>query len=313
MNQSEILVGNGIRRLCEWAVDTTFADIPKHSLEQAILVIADNLGAVIVSRDESEVSKAHTRILESTNCNEATVFRGGHSRTDRLMAAVANGIAGNGAQLDHGYRKAQCHAGLYIVPALLAEAETFGLTMGEILRATVLSFEIMTRFPRTWPMGTSKFYPAAVFCSIGAAAAVGLARQLPADELYKTLGAASTLIQVGPFRHSVEGVLVCNTWPASGAWNGMMAVEWTKMGFGGTAESPYQVFTEALGFKPHPSQLTNDLGNEWSIDFSFHKAYSSCQYTHSTIEACLAALDELPHQAKSLSITRIVLETSALG
>ena len=33
MNQSEILVGNGMRRLCEWAVDTDFDDIPKHLLD----------------------------------------------------------------------------------------------------------------------------------------------------------------------------------------------------------------------------------------------------------------------------------------
>ena len=299
--------------LCNWVAETRIDDIPDTALRQAVAVIGDNLGAIVASRDEPEVVQAQTRILEVSDRAEATVFRGGRPRVERTMAAVANGLAGNGAQLDPGYRKAQCHAGLYIVPALLAEAEAKGLSVADVLRAVVLSFEITTRLPRTWPMGTAKLYPAAVFCAVGAASAIGAARRLPPDALLGALGTASTLIHVGPFGHSVDGLLVCNAWAGSGAWTGMMAVDWAGMGFAGTGESFYDVYTDVLGTEVHPSRLTDGLGEEWAIEHSFHKPYSSCGYTHSVIEASLAVLEDLPDEGRADAIRDIVVEASALA
>ncbi len=313
MDDQRSEVGTKMAALCEWAATTEFQDIPESALRQAVSVIADSLGAIIASRDEPEIRLAHSRIIEATEKAEATVFRGGRQRTERTMAAVANGIAGNGAQLDPGYRKAPCHAGLYIVPALLAEAEATGIPVSDLLRAVVVSFEITTRIPRTWPMGTEKLYPAAVFCSVGAAAAVGLARRLPPTALLGTLGAAATLIHVGPFQHSVNGLLVCNTWAGSGAWNGMMAVDWSTMGFTGSGESFHDVYTDALGTLPQPPYLVDGLGDEWAIEHSFHKPYSSCQYTHSAIEACLALHENLPKDGLEDAITEIAVEASSLA
>ncbi len=299
--------------LCEWAATFEIDDIPKSAQRRAVAVIADNLGAIVASRGEPEVARAQTRILEATNRAEATVFRGGRPRAERTMAAVANGIAGNGAQIDPGYRKAPCHAGLYIVPALLAEAEATGLSVSDVLRAVAISFEITTRIPRTWPIGTAKLYPAAIFCSVGAAAAVGVARRLPPDALLGALGAASTFIQVGPFRHSVDGVLACNAWAGTGAWTGMMAVDWSGMGFSGTGESLHDVYTDVLGTDAQPSRLIDALGEEWALEYSFHKPYSSCQYTHAAIEASLAVLEELPNGMPPDAIAEVVVEASALA
>ena len=60
------------------------------------------------------------------------MFRGGRPRTDRISAAVANGLAGDWIELDEGFREVPCHAGVYVLPALLAEAETGNLRFGEL-------------------------------------------------------------------------------------------------------------------------------------------------------------------------------------
>ena len=305
--------GTNMAALCSWAARTEFEHIPETALRRAVAVIGDNLGAIVASRDEPEVALAQTRILEAAHRPEATVFRGGCRRAERTMAAVANGIAGNGAQLDPGYPKVPCHAGLYIVPALLAEAEATNIPVSDILRAVVISFEITTRVARCWPLGTEKLYPAAVFCSLGAAAAVGVARRLSSDALLGVLGAAATLVHVGPFQHSVNGLLVCNAWAGSGAWCGMMAVDWAGMGFSGTGESLHDVYTVALGTQAQPMRLVEGLGEEWAIEDSFHKPYSSCQYTHSAIETSLALYEELPAHGLPDAIAQIAVEASSLA
>ena len=43
---------------------------------------------------------------------------------DLFQAQRANAVAADWLELDEGYRVVPCHAGLYVIPALLAEAET---------------------------------------------------------------------------------------------------------------------------------------------------------------------------------------------
>ena len=259
--------------------------------------------------------RAHDALLASPGPREATVFRGGRGRTGRIAAAVANGLAGNGAQLDPGYRRVPCHAGLYIVPALLAEAESTSMTVAELLRVMAVAFEVTTRFPRAFPAPPSRLYPAAIYGAVGTAATVALARQLKSSALCDALATASTLVAPGPFSLAVRGDFACDTWAGAGAWNGFQAVEWSGFGFTASADTPYDVYAVALGCGCEPDQLTDGLGKEWAIDLSFHKVFAACQYTHSAIEATLAVRGELPARAavREDGITRVLVETGPLG
>ena len=83
-------VAAGIGQLVGWAVTTELADIPPPVLQRAVRVLADDLGAMIGARDEPEVAEFHRQVLRRPRPAEATVFRGGRERTDRVGAAVAN-------------------------------------------------------------------------------------------------------------------------------------------------------------------------------------------------------------------------------
>ena len=84
----------------------------------------------------------------------ATVFTGGRPKADRFSAAVANGAAADWCELDEGYRRATCHAGLYTIPALIADAEASGATTRGDVRALVLGYEVAARFARAFPFKT---------------------------------------------------------------------------------------------------------------------------------------------------------------
>jgi 2-methylcitrate dehydratase PrpD len=266
-------VADGIRALLEWAVSVKLEDIPRPILRKAVIVMADNICAMIAARTETQVQQVQQKLLREGGHAEATVFLGGRQRIGRISAALINGIAGSWCELDEGYRLAPCHGGLYTLPAVLAEAETFDSSVAQTLRSVVLSYEVIARIARCWIFPQLTLHPHPQNAAIGGAAASAIARGFDVDTLTEAVTSAASLTTVGHFRHAVEGAFVRNVWAAVGCTNGMRAADWAQCGIGGTLNTPYSVFSELLGQEPQPQFLASDLGNTWAITQGYHKIH----------------------------------------
>jgi 2-methylcitrate dehydratase PrpD len=302
-----------IRRLAEWAVSAPASAIPRAVLARGARVMADDLAAIIGARDEPEVATFHERVLGRAQLAEATVFRGGRHRTDRVSAAVANAVAADWLELDEGYRMTPCHAGLYVLPALLAEAEARNLAFGEMLRALVLGYEIVTRVARAWTPRAMNMQSHGRYSAVGAAAGIALARGADARTLVDALGTAVTLIGPSPRNHLAEGILARNVWPAAGAWSGSMALEWAECGIAGAPGAFFDVYSTVLGGEAHPDRLTEALGARWAIEDSYTKIYACCQHLHSAVEATLAMRQRLLARGSLDDIAAVRVETHDLA
>lgn len=285
-------VAAGLNTLCGWVTGIRFEDIPDEVLASAALVLFDDIGAMVAARSEPELVQLQDQLLGRAGAEEATVFRGGRPRHDRLTAATANGAASDWCELDEGYRVTSCHAGIYVLPALLAEAEAEAIPARDVLRILVAIYETVTRFARTFPTITQTFHPHAAYSAIGAAAAIGLARDLDSESFRAALCNAATMVAPGPSGHTGAGALVRNVWPATGAANGMRAVDWAACGIAGLAGSPYDVYAAGLGADCRPAEMTADLGGVWAITQNFQKLHACCQFLHSTVEAMLDLQDQ---------------------
>lgn len=300
-----------VRHLVTWAASVEAADIPTQVLSQGARILAEDLCAIIAARDEPEVARFHQLVLSRTGRAEATIFRGGRHITDRLSAAVANAVAADWLELDEGYRKTSCHAGTYVIPTLLAEAEADNRSVRDLLRALVLGYEVVTRIARGWVALDLAMHPHARYASIGAAAAAALIRRMNSEHVLAAVTAASTLICAGPRDHAVMGALVRNVWPAVGAWSGLMCADWAACGIGGIAESPYDVFTTLLRGTARPDQLTAELGESWAVLDGFTKLHACCQHTHSAVEAAQALREDLLARGALTSVALVQVETHA--
>jgi 2-methylcitrate dehydratase PrpD len=303
----------GIRALLDWAVSVRLEDIPAPVLRKAVLVTADNIAAMVAARDEPQVKAVQAQLARESGRAEALVYNGDRTRIGRIQAALANGIAGSWCELDEGYRMAPCHAGLYTLPALLADAEVEDLEAGAFLRAVVLSYEVTARIARCWIFPTLTLHPHPQSAAIGGAVASGLARAFDAKLHFAALTAAASLTTVGHFRHAVEGAFVRNVWAAVGCANGMRSADWALCGIGGSPSTPYATYTELLGQPPQPTVLTAELGATWAITQGYHKIHGCCQSTHSAVEAMLLARDRLKRPDSYREIDRIELETHRPG
>ena len=304
---------DGVKDLSRWAATVEFDDLPDEVRRRAALVLADNLAAVVAARDEPEVRPLHDQLLNAGAAAEATVFRGGQSRTDRYSAAVANGAAADWCELDEGYRKAPCHGGLCVLPALWAEAEADAHTVRELLRALVIGYEVVTRFARGFPFEDLTLHPHGTLPAIGAAAGVAAVRRRSPEAFLDAVAGASTMVVPGPFNHAVKGALVRNVWAGVGAWIGLRSVDWAGFGISGAASSPYDVFVGGLGAEARPDELTAEVGRSWGIADGYHKIYACCQYSHAAVEAQEALLARRPDVEASRDIERIIVETHWRG
>jgi 2-methylcitrate dehydratase PrpD len=306
-------VAREARRLLDWAAKATLADIPKGVLARAATVLTDDLAAMIGARCEPEVARFHGKVIERAHHREATVLRGGIARVARIDAAVANAVAANWLELDEGYRRTPCHAGLYILPALLATAETDNAPVEELLRAVVLAYEVVTRIARGWKQRALNMQSHGRYCAIGAATATALLRKLDADTRFAAVSAAATLVNPSPRTHLVAGALVRNVWPAQGAWSGMMAVEWAGMGIGGSPDAFYDVYSDVLGGAAQPEALTEGLGRDWALLEGYTKLYACCQHLHATVEALLDLRPALMAAGSVEAIESVEIATHALA
>lgn len=303
------IVAQEMRRLAEWAVARPA--IPDEVLARAVRVLADDLAAIVGARDEPEVQAFHARVFRKKSAEEATVFSGKRRQTDRVSAAVANAVAADWLELDEGYRVTPCHAGLYVIPALVAEAEARNLPFGELLRALVLGYEIVTRVARAWKPRAMNMQSHGRYSAVGAAAGVALARGADVETLLAALGTAVTLIGPSPRNHLAEGILSRNVWPASGAWSGSMAVEWAECGIAGAPAAFFDVYSTILGGEANPQALTEGLGQRWAMEDGYTKIYACCQHLHSAVEAAVDLLPEL--KGKLAQIASVKVETHALA
>lgn len=312
-NPARAQSATNVHALIAWAVDAARKPLPEPVRRRAATILSDDIGAMAAGSLEPQVAKAQQGFAKfASGSAEATVIARGAPRLDRYSAASANGMAITWCELDEGFRNASCHGGAYTIPALLAEAELHGRSVGDVLRSLALAYEVTTRFALAFPFPTFNVHPHAAFATIGAAVATSLVRGYDAKTMHAAVTGAASMTFAGPFDTAVEGSLVRNGWTAAGAWIGLRACDWAEAGIGGGAGTPYDVFVGAFrtGFKPQA--LVDGLGSDWSVANGYHKIFACCGYAHSAVEATLDLLGRL-QQRKVDEISEIVIEAAPGG
>lgn len=181
----------------------------------------------------------------------------------------------------------------YTVPPVIAEAEAEDLTVGEVLRAIAVAYEIVCRCAETWRIPASSLHPHALWSPLGAAAALSILRRVDGKTLFDTLTTAMTLGQLGPFRHGVNGALVQNAWTGLGVSRGFECINLVNSGMTGLPGSLDDVLVGILGASAAPECLATGLGEAWALESSYHKLHSCAQQSHAAVEATLQIYGQL--------------------
>lgn len=265
---------------------------------KACLVLADDLAAMVAGHENSQIKALVREVTGRGGVQESRLLDG--SWAPREKAAAINAAAAAWDELDEGYRPATCHGGLYTIPAVIAEAEATGRSLPEVLAALVVGYEVVTSVARVFPAPRPLvLHPHATLSPIGAAAGVAWLRTADAEAVLAAADVAATMSMAGPFNHAVTGAQVRNAWPAAGATLGFLAADVAVAGLRAESTSARDVFASGYGHELADAELAHGF-DRWAILDGYHKAYATCQYTHSALEATLdlvrGALAGRPHR-----------------
>jgi 2-methylcitrate dehydratase PrpD len=312
--QQRVVCGRGFVELCTWAATIPLDALPPDVLQRACLVLSDDIAAIVAAATEPEVAAVQAQLARTAgSVSEATVLGRTPFRVDRHTAAAANGIAICWAELDEGYRLVACHAGAYIIPALIAEAEATGASTRDVIASLAVAYEVTARIAHAFPAQPLRVHPHGAFAPLGAAAGVARLRGYSLKEFASAVSSAMSMSHAGPYSHAPEGALARNAWAATGAWAGYRAADWAPLGIGGLAETIYDVMATCYGHDCVPGRLTSELGTTWAVSSGYHKMIACCQYAHSAVEAMLRLRAEDAALAEPTNIAAIVVATHPMG
>src|SRR5690606_35897259 len=137
------------------------------------------------------------------------------------------------------------HTSAVVIPAVLAAAERFNASGGDVLRGIVAGAELMCRMAIVAPTAQHRagFHPTAVAGALGAAAAVAATLRMSARQMTDALGVAGSMAS-GIIEYLSEGTWTKRLHPGWAAQSGIRAALMGRQGFLG----PRTVFEGEHGF-----------------------------------------------------------------
>jgi 2-methylcitrate dehydratase PrpD len=226
-------------------------------------------------------------------------------------AAWINGTAGHA--LDYDDVGCRGHVSTVLLPAILAEAETLGLSGREIFAAYVAGYETWAQLAGRDPghHHVKGWHPTGIFGAIGAGAACANLRRLGPEQA--TMAIALAASQAGGIMANF-GTMTKPFHAGRAAHAGVVAARLAELGFTASAdalEHP-QGFLSAVSpeGKAERDAPAAALGEEWQIvkqGLSIKK-YPACYCTHRALDGMLDLLAKQP--LKPTEIAKITVEIS---
>ena len=223
-------------------------------------------------------------------CGPVSLYFGGDARVPAFVAALANGAAAHGLELDDTHDESVSHPGAVVISAALAVAAETGADGSALLVAVTAGYEVMARIGQATGGGAMLargFHPTAVFGAFGAAAAAAKLHGLPAEGWLNAWGLALSLAG-GSTQFSQESVgsTVKRLHAGFAAQNGVLAAELAKQGIEGPRSALDGRYGAARLFGPDPdlSRLVQPSAVREIHRISF-KPYPCCRLFHSTLDA----------------------------
>ena len=289
------------RQLADFCQKIAYEDLPPEVIHQAKLCILDYVSNVYGSLELQAVAGVAAYIKSLGGAPKATAHGCGF-KTDVHHAAFINGTTAEAIESQDGYRFGGNHAGVTVIPAVLAVAEEMGKNGEEIIEAVVAGYEVANRTSAAGhpQQSLSGFLPTGSCGAFGAAAAVARLIGLSQDAFLNTIGNAGYLSPISMGGQLRGGFTIKIVQGGQGACAGIMAAGLAARGITGMpfvlegSELTAGFVQMTTGGQARLEKLTEALGEYYTITDIYFKPFTACRHTHGAIQAMLQLLKEEP-------------------
>jgi 2-methylcitrate dehydratase PrpD len=222
------------------------------------------------------------------------------------IAALVNGTAAHGYELDDTHDASMSHPGAVVIPAALAVAAQLGSSADDTLAAIACGYEAMARVGMAANAARvihDGHHPTALFGPFGAAAAAARLMGLDEQGLARAWGHALSLAGGSmQFSDEPEGTTVKRLHAGYGAHNGVLAAELAAR----SISAPARALDGKYGFmalyskSPRMEELAVPRGAPLQIHVVSFKPYSCCRLFHSLIDGLREVSDNFELRPESI-------------
>ena len=297
-------------RLAAFTSELRFADLPAEAVAAAKLLVIDTLGCTLYA-----AQLPWSGLLQDYVASDggATVW-GTPRRATASLAALANGTAGHGFEIDDVELASGLHVGSTVLPPAIALAERRDNVSGaDVLTAVVAGAEVGIRvgtaiFPGHFLRG---YHPQGTVGPIAAAASAAHMLGLTSAGAADAFGLAASM--AAGLMGAQQGGMVKRFHAGRAAEGGVVSAELAQAGFTGTPDVfdiEFGGYCSTLEGEPGSIKRLHDqvegLGSAWLIRNVGYKAHASCAANHTSLDV-VAALrrgqDIRPEDVDSVRVT----------
>jgi aconitate decarboxylase len=235
-------------RLGAWVSELRLADIPADVVEHIKTCLIDALGCGLFGAAQPWGVIASNVAVSMSGGGASSLFGRGE-KVGPGDAALANGTAIHGFELDDAHVSSSHHPGAVTVPAVLAVAEARAASGADILAALAAGYEVGLRLGICAGVShsTSGFHVAGTVGPFGAAAAAARLLNLTASQTAHSLGIGGT--QAAGLYSARTGAMTKRFHAGRASQSGVVAALLAEQGFTGSldvVEAPFGGFMSTM-------------------------------------------------------------------
>ncbi|SMF25552.1 2-methylcitrate dehydratase PrpD [Tistlia consotensis] len=282
-----------------------FEDLPDAIVERGKLLLLDTIGVAVAGAgtEPAAIARRAAALLFPAGPRDAggqarALFRGG--ALSPAGAAFAGATAIDSVDAHDGHQPSKGHAGVALLPGLLALAETGPACDGrEFLTCYLLGYELAHRAAVALHTTVGDYHTSGAWNAL-AVAALGARRfGLPEAGIREALGIAEYWGPRSQMMRVIDQPSMLKDGSGWGALVGVTAAVMAREGFTGAPA----VTVEAEAVAP----LWQDLGSRWLIPDVYVKAYPVCFWAQGPVTAVMELRRE--HGLRGDEIAAIRVET----
>jgi 2-methylcitrate dehydratase PrpD len=301
-----------LERLARFVATTPYEAIPPPVIARTKDILVDTFPVIACGMRTPQLVALSGKQLAAVAPGKSWVI-GTSKTTNRMDAAMLNGIAGAWLDYDEGNFLANGHPGMQVIPAALATAQELGLSGRELLATIALAYEVVARIGMATKIKLI-INPHGTFGVVGAALAVARLTGLPQERLRDLASLAASSCMATNRHTMLDGATVRNWYAGHSGMMGQMAVRLAESGFSGPADGVNTTFSLVLGDGFKPEVAVDRLGERWLLSEGYLKLYPTARYAHSGIDAFFDAQAKVPGgRIDPASVERIAVRTYRLA
>jgi 2-methylcitrate dehydratase PrpD len=285
-------------------------DLPADVVDNARTCLRDALGCGIFGSGQIWSRILADEMLEEGSSGHSTVI-GRQKALSAPAAALCNGTAIHGFELDDLIAESITHPAACVIPAAVAAAEAVDASGAQLLEAIVAGYEVMHRVGLALGVEPARrgFHTTSLVGPIACAVAAGKVMSLSLDQLFSAAGlACSSASGIKSFAAGHGGGMVKRLHLGRSAEAGVRMAQLASRGFLGppfALDSRFGLLEVFGGAGAQADKMTRDLGHAWAMRDVWFKVYPICGWIQSVVQLVVELRGARPLAAEAVTAVEV--------